>query len=637
MTHWSNTSTRLLLAQGDGLVRGNTVAVGGATVGAAGSPAILSVGRDEQRRRAVRLVPVDALSATSVAVGEELADDLGLRDVEWQISVASAVTAARIVLEPLTEGSLDSLSRQLSGAGDLAGQVCWLEPEGETAWIYAEGAPIRVRAAYDAAGHPISGMVCVGPRTELELFLSGNRTGVDIVILADCSGSMSWDDIADSGDLRRGVTRRGNGYLTRIDALKRALTQMLDIRMHVTGRVSRLALVRFTTTSRCVFPRQESMAEIQGPEDAAKIDQFRAAVGLLRPENAGTDIGQALHYASELLDRHGIPGNDRLIVLVSDGADWSRKDDKATGEALAATDDPVSLMEDLHEYLKINLHAVGIGEERSFHQWWDRHHRRSQGDPHISVIPNHRLLSELVKVGGGDPGRIGGLDVLEDYFSDLGSGIGHRIGFPGRVSLPPMQRTLIPLTEPRRTSDPAALARRRALTEEALQLRVTVSTLAMRCGEQRIFQKADPDELMSIDRQLDSVSDFEGWIMALSKYFEQALDSRLREEKPARPYGVPGVYELVRDGRLNRIRELRNYVGHFGAKPAKEAVVGAICQELVGTKFIQPNDGSGWTRLQLGLLAGLVGLLRDLQRLLEAAPIPEEAVKVATAGPRIQW
>ena len=88
--------------------------------------------------------------------------------------------------------------------------------------------------------------------TRLGFIAPGNRTGVDIVILADCSGSMSWNDIERRGDFQLGGSRAR--YITRMQALKSALEEMIDIRAHTAGRVSRIALVKFTSEARPVFP-----------------------------------------------------------------------------------------------------------------------------------------------------------------------------------------------------------------------------------------------------------------------------------------------------------------------------------------------------------------------------------------------
>src|SRR5205085_824333 len=157
------------------------------------------------------------------------------------------------------------------------------------------------------------------------------------------------------------------------------------------GRVSRIALVRFTTQCDVLFPREGGMAEMSADSEPAVGDAFQRAVLQLRPANANTDIGNSLHYASELLHRHGVPGNDQLIVLV--------------------------------------------------------------------------------QVGGGDPSRVGGLDVLEDYFSGLGSGVTTRVGTPGpEAAHPPVQQNLGSYVRRTLGIDPELRAEFARAADEARQL-----------------------------------------------------------------------------------------------------------------------------------------------------------------------
>lgn len=632
---WSNTDAQLLRGEGPGLATGHTVAVGEHGMNAG----FLDAGNG---RRAVRLCPAAELTADQVVIGEQLADELGLSgqgEQAWTLTPAEATPAATLVLETMTEGDLDGLARQLKRATDVAGQVCWLDEDASMAWIHVDGTPFRVRQALGADGRPVRGLMSVDPRTEIQLFAPNSRTGVDIVVLADCSGSMSWDDIVDSGEMTRARLGAQSRYITRMGALKRALTQMLEIRTQVTGRVSRIALVAFTTTARCVFPRQEAMAEIEGPEDVARIDQFRSAIGLLKHQDAGTDIGKALHYGADLLYRHGVPDNDRLIVLVSDGADWAPKGVDSTGEALAATDDPVSLMDELHRTLNVKLHAIGIGDEATFHQWWNINHRRTRGEPHVSTVPNHRLLKNLLEVGGGDPGRIGGLDVLEDYFADLGAGVSHRVGRPSPVTLPRLQGRRTVLTSVRKPVDAAAEQRRRQLADEAQTLRYHCIRLSIRCGQEPVYQDLErADDLLRLGRAVVDEDSFKSWIGNAWQGFEESLHRRLnRQPKPGEtPDALTPIRELVRDGRLDHIRRLRNYVNHYDPSPDNEAVVGAILHRHVGVKFLPHDDADGWSRLQLGLLAELVALLREMYALLQAMPVPEKADAVVAFAPPIE-
>jgi hypothetical protein len=458
----------------------------------------------------------------------------------------------------------------------------------------------------------------------------GNRTGVDIVILADCSGSMSWNDIERRGDVRLGTS--SGRYVSRMDALKNALREMIDIRAHTAGRVSRIALVGFTDRSWCAFPGREGMAELDGMDDPRAIQDFREAVGLLRHQDAATEIGQALHFAAELLHRQGISGNERLIVLVSDGADWAPKSEDSTGEAVAAVSDAVSLMEELERSMNIKLHAIGIGDEDSFRAWWDRYHRRASGDPHVSTIPNHRLLTELVRVGGGDPRRVGGMDVLQEYFAGLGEGVTRHVGRPAPGRLRPMQEALETLAEPRRTEDQGLATRRSDLADRARLLRPACVKLCKRCGAKPMYRKDDEDftdKLMRLGRAVVSEDEFRVWVNDLSQVFEESLESRLRTDDPPRPYDIPEVARLVRDGRLDQVRRMRNYAAHADLDPRDEVVIGQILMRFTGKKFLDHDDARRWTQVQTGLLGDLVGMLEDVRKALEDAPMSPSAPQPA--------
>jgi hypothetical protein len=161
------------------------------------------------------------------------------------------------------------------------------------------------------------------------------------------------------------------------------------------------------------------MEQLDATSPEQLVTEYRHAVALLAPDGT-TDIGNALHEAANLLYRHGRPGNDKLVVLVSDGATWVPSGDSGTGEVVETVKEPVSLMAHLHRDLGIRLHAIGISTPELY--------RLAGGDmTKPQLVPDHGLLEELVKVGGGDPTTVGGLDVLADYFAGLGGGILHRV------------------------------------------------------------------------------------------------------------------------------------------------------------------------------------------------------------------
>jgi hypothetical protein len=240
-----------------------------------------------------------------------------------------------------------------------------------------------------------------------------------MVILADVSLSMNVEDIPATGESMLALRAKGR-HVRRIDALRQALSDLLHVRMQVSGRVSRVALLAFNDMTFPKFPRDGGMVELDGSSPRRVIDEYSKAVEGLQPYGA-TRIEVALHAAAELLYRHGHPGNERLIVLVSDGAHWTPGRDSDTGRVFEALDEPISLMEHLHRDMKVRLHAIGISTRELFL-------RRYRDEP--GLTPDHRLLAQLVKVGGGDPATVGGLDVLVDYFSAAGGGLSHRVRGP---------------------------------------------------------------------------------------------------------------------------------------------------------------------------------------------------------------
>ncbi|MEU2711913.1 vWA domain-containing protein [Streptomyces sp. NPDC007205] len=386
---------------------------------------------------AVEVVPLDDVPSGVLAIPDDLAQTTDFAGAEetatWRLDAAPVVEARSVRLESSTERSLDDTARDLAEAG-LVGRVMWIPHDKHELWLDVDSVPFRVQQ-YDIEGR--DGVILrIGERTAVDLFVPGARSGVDIVILADCSGSMGCDDIASVGEYaaaRRSVVRDWRTYvgsrsrtaqvgMSRMRALQDALQHLLDVRLQVSGRVSRVALVEFTHGTRQVFPRQGGMSEVDAgtPQEA---EAFRHAIALLQAQNAGTDIGNALHEAANLLYRHHKPGNEKLIVLVSDGAHWAPKGEQGSGEVVYAHQEPVSLMEHLHGATGIRVHAIGISTPAMYERWL----AQTGGQDHESLRPDHALLAELVRVGGGDPAAIGGYEVLDEYFSGLGAGLSRRV------------------------------------------------------------------------------------------------------------------------------------------------------------------------------------------------------------------
>ncbi|WP_405804041.1 VWA domain-containing protein [Streptomyces sp. NBC_00210] len=394
--------------------------------GPMGVPALLTVGSaTAQVPAAVRLVPLAAVPEGVIAVNEDLARQLGLGEgteqPAWRLDAVPVEPVKSLTLESSVEAPFDVLARELSDAG-LPGMLLWIPPqESAELWLDVQGsASYRVKALEAGGRHGV--LVEIGERTDVELFVSSARNGVDIVILADCSGSMSVPDVPEISEGSSYGGHYGAARRPRMDVLRNALSDLLAMRLGISGRVSRFAMLKFTHTTAHVFPRAGGMAELDAGSAGPAVEEFRNAVALLRPEDAGTDIGNALHEAANLLYLHGKPGNERLIVLVSDGAHWTRRGNDGVGEVVYAAKEPVSLMEHLHRNTKVRLHAVGISTLAMYRRWIADGNRGGE-----VFEPNHELLQQLVRVGGGDEAAIGGFDVLTRYFSGLGAGMTRRV------------------------------------------------------------------------------------------------------------------------------------------------------------------------------------------------------------------
>jgi len=413
-----SSTCRLARVPSGGPLSGHCVGVPAAAGASDQGGACLMTVRDGQDviQIAVHAMPLREVPRNVVAVGDDLAAewDADLERAQWTLESVNAVPVRALTLELPTEARDPvTAAREIAAAG-LAGELLWIPSDGAEMSLTVGNLPHRIRSI--EAGR--TGTVAEITRdTQVEIYAPAVRAGVDIVILADCSGSMGVDDLPVDVESRWNLPA-GTGWVTRMQALQRALGDLLDMRLQISGRVSRLALLEFNREARQRFPRSGGMTQLDGSSPAQDVDEFRNGVALLRA-SGGTDIGNALHEAANLLYRYGRAGNEKLIVLVSDGADWKPKGEEGSGEMVYAVTEPVSLMAHLHRDVGIRLHALGISTDELY--------RRRGYAPKEGLVPNHELLRELVKVGGGDPTTIGGLDVLEDYFSGLGTGVTHRV------------------------------------------------------------------------------------------------------------------------------------------------------------------------------------------------------------------
>ncbi len=581
--------------------------------------------------RAVRVLVVDDIPQHTVLVSDELATSLGLDRPEqdpWELSLAGVThyKATEVCLEVTVAGQLEEVVNRLEQRNDLAGRLL----RGADESIEIGGDTYRIIGITP----PPSGkddVIEVASDSRIRLFSSGVKSGVDMVILADCSGSMSIEDVTDKADVvpqKRwfgGSARRRTQ--TRMKALQQALMELLDTRLSLDGRVSRIALVGFTRDCKVRFPRRgESMVEIDSSSPPEVQQDFRDAIGLLRAENAGTDIGQALHFAAELLHRHGRPGNDRLVVLISDGATWTPKGEDATGEVVSGVNDPVSLMDHLHDSMQIHLHAIGISTEDLFFPWWKQKHAE---EPHVSMIPNHQLLDQLVAVGGGDPSRSGDTDVLAEYFSGLGSGVTRQVRCGAPRPLPELQGfEKAAIAKARAQSEQyreitETRQRRGALAVEVHELYVRVNEQAERIAEQPLFRHPHPQKMPKLlQTEVHDETSYENFVEIVNSYVLSFPRSMLSAQDR---YAAPEIVSFLRSEQVESLYSLKGS-GRELSSSEGECPTSKLVRELMGEAAFGKDDVRSWHSMQLAILSYVRGTLAEIVELYSQVSILKDGV-----------
>jgi hypothetical protein len=620
-------SCRVLIVPDEPALRGGRVAVQRGSL--AGETAVFRVaGRRGAMTVGVRAIMHDVPSGM-ILVPDTLAARLGLHaDASWQLVPTAAPPLASLTIEAMVEEPADDLWKAVREDTGLVGQCLWTGQDVGSNVLEIGSRQFRVRAIDQADRQDLREIV---PSTQVELFLPAARVGLDIVILADCSGSMEVDDLPVSAER---VGWGGSSHRTRLDALKEALLQMIAARLRTAGRESRMALVRFADLTHQRFPVGDGMMPVDATSPRELITTFEQAVRNL-DIGGGTDIAGALLRAAELLDRHGKPGNDRLIVLVSDGRPWVPKSAESTGEVVFAVDDPVSLMAHLYKRRNIRVHAIGISNDALYDAWLRRRGYRDG----VGLRPDHPLLARLVEVGGGDPTRIGGIDVLEGYFSGLGAGLTRHVG---NLAQPAGARRLaestMSLLRQGATTDVAERCRSaaRRLHMGMLELNDYARRLAgRRLGSWIPFDKTDEiDLIFSREELLLSIKgqhEFETVLKRLHIVLIEQGPGRRQPKGAVTPDVLHEIYECFRPfvGRLNPIRQAYFHDKSSGSANDQhdlEACTRAF-QHYLRVIRIDPNDAAGWSELRLLLLEDAAS---STERALDAAR--RQAEKMGSAG-----
>jgi Mg-chelatase subunit ChlD len=651
---FNSDNSRLCRVDGNSRIAGDRILVP-ASAPEGGGTLIAWMGHTTERTIAVRVVPDARVPNGIVVIPESMARELDLHSVstaKWRLNVGGRPVAVKsLYLEAVADLPIEEQIRLVQAPGALVGRLLLRSPGDAVDELNVKVGEIDFRVV-DANPLPsaVNEIQEITNATRVRLISSGEAEALDVVILADTSGSMYIADLFEpSAELERVDTREKPGRwakfgdlfsgkssqhrrISRIAALQRAIIRMIEKRTEVSGRGSRFALLRFYGECEQVFPPRDGMVEIDEFTDRTIIEQFRRAVGMLELGD-GTNIGLAIYRAFDLLHRHFKPGRRRLIVLVSDGANAPPTSESDTGREIDVIEDPVRLLRRLSENLSGNLDvkllAIGISDEENFDTWLRgcSADERQLFSAKPAYRPNHGLLTELMAACGAERPRPGHADDLLQIFSDLGAGVSEPITLSGAASIPELsseeaqqlQRVTSIRGEP---ATPAQLARIQELDRTFRKVYLGLTELTISLLKKDPFEvthaaawlahsvepATDPEKFASFSLRLYKFL-IEGrpkWIKyrgGAQREFE--VEDKLTEFRSAAEF-------IVHPRFTTTLVVCRNFFEHFqDADEQTRRRFERLLQQVVGSPHIADDETARWIRLQEYLLEVAIAALTD--------------------------
>jgi hypothetical protein len=385
---------------------------------------------EPEKQYAVRLKVESNIPSGQIHINHYFASHIGLKPNSprsWAIKrVPQIISLQKVVLEP--DAELNDIEQECDilrqRRDDFFTHRCLFVKKDidlESLSLYvAEKGYFRLRSVEpDIQTIQSDAVLMFNEKTQLELFVPLRKKAVDMVILVDVSTSMDFCDYVDAN----------NHVGSRLMGVQKALQALFERRLTGESRVSNIAILVFSSEIAALFPPTSlSMTEVKQatrPDIQKSLKMLNASY---LSENiiyrGGTNLVAALHRAMDTFDMCSQEENERLLLLLSDGADWTRNtDENRDGEVGGMTDDPVEMAEISHHNSHIRIHTVAISDEQTF--------RKYIKDPKFinnnKAIPNTHLLRSIAASTRGKYYESPNAKVLTKLFDELGQGIHYQL------------------------------------------------------------------------------------------------------------------------------------------------------------------------------------------------------------------
>jgi Mg-chelatase subunit ChlD len=344
----------------------------------------------EYEARAIRLIVDPTLPAGKVAINSHFLRETGLAAISrrswWVRRGVQVVPLREALLEvQLERGEIEEQLRNLRDNQDkLLLNRCLLAARPSLAM--EDGRGFDFLTMTPSAAHLSDDTVLVITKeTKLRLLVPHRKSGADMVIVIDASKSMDELDYMNND----------NQFRSRLEGVRQALNILLQSRSDAGNRIARLAILVFGRNVQMFHPRQPEMVEVQERQLDEIRDQLHilndGGLGTLNLDRTGTDISASLRNAAALLDSYGEASNEKMVILLSDGAEWTQaRDEETEGTIIATSEDAAVLAGILYADSRIRIHTVGIGNEQLV---WQR--RRDLSFKVRTLLPNRKLLEKI--------------------------------------------------------------------------------------------------------------------------------------------------------------------------------------------------------------------------------------------------
>lgn len=369
---------------------------------------------------AVRIEVRNDMESGGLRINQIFLEDLGLTQGQpWSIMrVPNTTPVKEVVLETTVEQTdIEALQRQRHGL--FINRCLLLQAEGKINSLslpIAGQAHFNIRSIEPSLDSPQAKTLLVfDENTRFKLFVphSKRKRPVDMVVVVDASGSMDLEDYVDAN----------NRPHPRLAGVQGALETLFQKRLAAAGsRVSRIAVVVFAGNTGMLYPTDAAMADLQNMKKP-EIRQFMRNLCKfwlehhLKLDRTSTNISAALRFSAELLNYYSEEKSEKVLLLLSDGADWKEdKDSTYDGEIINTLQDPAVLADNLHYDSKIRIHTIAISDERACKRHIKPEHWTT------SSIPNTVLLREIAQVTKGMFFASPSAHRLTKLFEEIGQG-----------------------------------------------------------------------------------------------------------------------------------------------------------------------------------------------------------------------